>query len=230
MRAHMKWSRVAILSVVAALVAGSLAWHLSSAPLIDCSPPPPDRPTISVPSVVLDADNPRIADVSIRGELVDVQSRADSFEFTIRDADRGLLTLGGHLGGSVALDLLPGSDVSVSYVSWVGTGMGGAHLVVLDERGLVFAIEEGSGTSGAHPPFVVTNVTGRCTGRGPTVPSTLVFSADGLAVSAAAGESGTLSVDGRDYRVHTFEATEIVDSEAFDVAPEGAFVIARVPE
>jgi hypothetical protein len=183
-----------------------------------------------VPSVLLDAENPLIADVSIRGELVDVQSGTDSFEFTIRDAGRGLLKLGGHLDGSVALDLLTGREISVSYVSWVGTGMGGAHLVVLDDDGLVFAIEEGSGTARTLSPFVVTNVTGRCPGRGPTVPSVLVFSAAGTEASVADGESATLSTDGRDYLVHTFEATEIVDLEAYDVAPEKAFVIARVPE
>lgn len=221
------WTGVIVCGV--ALAGLALATRHSDAATIDCSPPPLDGPTISFPDAAIDEGdyNP---DISLHGELVGVESRGDSYEFTILDDDRGELTLDVHVGGAIEFDLVPRTVVTVNYVRWVGTGMGGAHLVVLDSEGLVLAVEEGSGTSGVHPPFVVTNVSGGCKGRGPTVQSALVYSADGAEVSAAAGETATLSADGCDYLVHTFYATEIVDFEAFDVSPQNAFVIARIPE
>ncbi len=224
---HMS-KRVAIITVVGVLALIALALYLFAAPKIDCSPPQPDRPTVSVPSARVD-DGGAPIDVSIQGEIVDVTSSHDSYVFTVRDEARGLVTLKARLGESVALDVVVGRTVSVDYVRWFGTGSSGYSLEIGDKEGLVFAVEEGGGNSTAHTPFVVNNVSGGCPGSGPAVPSVLNFSAGGTEVAAATGESATLSVKGRDYLLLTTEATEIVDFDVYDLGPEASYVIARIP-
>jgi len=169
-------------------------------------------------------------EVSLRGELVDLWSDAGSFVFTIDDADRGLLTLAVGLGDFVALDLIVGSDVTVTYKQWFGIGSSGSDLELADKDGLLLAVLEGGGTRSTHPPFVVTNVTGHCPRNYYFVPSMLTFSDAGTVASAAAGESATISADGRDFLVHTYYATEVVRDDVFDLGSGMSYVIARVPE
>jgi len=229
MRAHMTWGRVAILSAVVALAAGGCALHRASAPLIDCSPPQQDGPTISFPASALDENDPS-PEVSLHGELVDLRSDAGSFVFTIDDADRGLLTVAVGLGDFVALDLIVGSDVTVTYKQWFGIGSSGSDFALRDEDGLVLAVLDGGGTRSTPPPFVVTIVTGHCSGNDFIVPSLLTFSAAGTVASAAAGESATISADGHDYLVHTYYAMEVLRDDISDLGSGMSYVIARVPE
>ena len=229
MRRLVTWKRVAVLCVIGALAVSVVAWRLSSAPLIDCSPPSTEAPTVSVPDAALDQNDP-YSDISIHGELVEVASSSDSAAFTVKDPDRGFLTFDLGLGLPVALDLTVGDDVTVTYARWYGTGSSGSDFALVDQGGLVLAVQDGMGSRGSHPPFEVTNVTAHCSGDKYEVPSMLVFSAAGTEARAAAGETATMSADGRDYLVHTFYATEVISDDVFDLAPSTIYVIARVPQ
>lgn len=229
MRAHESWKVVAILAVVGSLAVGGIALRSSPAPLIDCSPST-YWPTISFPASAWDEDDPS-PEVSLHGELVDLRSDASSFVFTIDDADRGLLTLAGALGDFVALDLIVGSDVTVTYTQWFGTGSSGSDFELRDEDGLVLAVLDGGSTRSTSPPFVVTNVTGHCPGNDFFMAqSLLTFAAAGTVASAAAGESATISADGHDYLVHTYVAMEVLRDDIPDLGSGMSYVIARVPQ
>lgn len=222
------WTGVAVCGV--ALAGLALATRHSDAATIDCSAPRPDLPTVSMPAAALDPDDP-YSDVSIQGELVDVESNSDPAVFTVKHSDLGYLTFEVSFGWPVTLDLHVGSDVTVSYRrAFTTTASSATDFALVDEDSLVFALQEGVGTRGSHPPFEVTNVTANCSENKYVVRSLLEFSAAGIVVRAAAGETATMSAEGRDYLVHTFYATEVISEDVYDASEDTSYFIARVPE